>query len=130
MLKFEEIISKFQIVGEITDVKPLGHGTVNHTYEIVCGGEHYVLQEMNHIVFKYPTEVMNNLFLVTEYLHEVIEQEGRDPQLEGLTFIRTKAGNQICLVCSVVCAGDGASGVSAETICKHPFASNVLFKIV
>ena len=49
MLKFEEIISKFQIEGEITDVKPLGHGTVNHTYEIVCGGEHYVLQEMNHI---------------------------------------------------------------------------------
>ena len=42
MLKFEEIISKFQIEGEITDVKPLGHGTVNHTYEIVCGGEHYV----------------------------------------------------------------------------------------
>ena len=72
MLKFEEIISKFQIEGEITDVKPLGHGTVNHTYEIVCGGEHYVLQEMNHIVFKYPTEVMNNLFLVTEYLHDVI----------------------------------------------------------
>ena len=36
------------------------------------------LQEMNHIVFKYPTEVMNNLFLVTEYLHEVIEREGRD----------------------------------------------------
>ena len=29
MLKFEEIISKFQIEGEITDVKPLGHGTVN-----------------------------------------------------------------------------------------------------
>ena len=27
MLKFEEIISKFQIEGEITDVKPLGHGT-------------------------------------------------------------------------------------------------------
>ena len=72
MLKFEEIISKFQIEGEITDVKPLGHGTVNHTYEIVCGGEHYVLQEMNHIVFKYPTEVMNNLFLVTEYLRDAV----------------------------------------------------------
>ena len=95
MLKFEEIISKFQIEGEITDVNPLGHGTVNHTYEIVCGGEHYVLQEMNHIVFKYPTEVMNNLFLVTEYLRDAIEREGRDPELEALTFIRTKAGNQL-----------------------------------
>ncbi|MCD7864485.1 MAG: phosphotransferase [Clostridiales bacterium] len=95
MSQFEEIIRKFQIKGEITGVKPLGHGTVNHTYEIVCGGIHYVLQEMNHFVFKYPTEVMNNLFLVTEYLRDVIEKEGRDPDLETLTFIRTKSGNQL-----------------------------------
>jgi Ser/Thr protein kinase RdoA (MazF antagonist) len=95
MLKFDEIISKFQIEGEITQVKPLGHGTVNHTYEIICGGEHYVLQEMNHFVFKYPTEVMNNLFLVTEYMRDEIEKEGRNPDLETLTFIRTKAGNQL-----------------------------------
>lgn len=95
MIKFEEIISKFQVEGEITEIKPLGHGTVNHTYEILCGGEHYVLQEMNHIVFKYPTEVMNNLFLVTEYLRGEIEKEGKDPQRETLTFIRTKAGNQL-----------------------------------
>lgn len=95
MIRYQDIISKFQIDGEITEVKPLGHGTVNHTFEIVCGGKNYVLQEMNHFVFKYPTEVMNNLFLVTEYLRDVIEKEGRDPDLETLTFIRTKAGNQL-----------------------------------
>ncbi|MCD7980862.1 MAG: aminoglycoside phosphotransferase family protein [Clostridiales bacterium] len=95
MRQFEEIIRKFQIEGEITEVKPLGHGSVNHTFEISCGGDRYVLQEMNHFVFKYPTEVMNNLFLVTEYLRDVIEKEGRDPDLETLTFIRTKAGNQL-----------------------------------
>lgn len=95
MMKFEEIIRKFEISGEITQVKPLGHGKVNHTYEILCGGQYYVLQEMNHFVFKYPTEVMNNLFLVTEYLRDIIEKEGRDPDLETLTFIRTKAGNQL-----------------------------------
>ena len=42
-------------------------------------------------MFKYPTEVMNNLFLVTEYLRDAIEREGRDPELEALTFIRTKS---------------------------------------
>ncbi|MCD7921031.1 MAG: phosphotransferase [Clostridiales bacterium] len=95
MIQFEEIIRKFQIEGEITEVHPLGHGSVNHTYEIVCGGIHYVLQEMNHFIFKYPTDVMNNLFHVTEYLRDIIEREGRDPDLETLTFIRTKAGNQL-----------------------------------
>ncbi len=92
---FEEIIRKFQIEGDITEVEPLGHGTVNRTFAVTCGGEHYVLQEMNRSVFKYPTEVMNNLFLVTEYLRDVIEQEGRDPDLETLTFIRTTSGNQL-----------------------------------
>lgn len=95
MKKFEEIIRKFEVEGEITSVVPLGHGRTNHTYEIVCGGKSYVLQEMNHFVYKYPTEIMNNLFLVTEYLRTVIEQEGRDPDLETLTFIRTRSGNQL-----------------------------------
>ena len=31
----------------------------------------------------------------TEYLRDAIEREGRDPELEALTFIRTKAGNQL-----------------------------------
>ncbi|MCD8364919.1 MAG: phosphotransferase [Clostridiales bacterium] len=95
MSEFEEIIRKFQVEGEITGVRPLGHGAVNHTYEIWCGGEAYVLQEINHIVFRYPVEVMNNLFLVTEYLRKVIEAEGRDPNRETIHFIRTRTGNQL-----------------------------------
>ncbi len=95
MTRFEEVISKFQIEGEITDVIRLGKGTVNRTFAVTCGGEHYVLQEMNHSVYKYPTEVMNNLFLVTDFLRDVIEEEGRDPDLETLHFIKTRSGNQL-----------------------------------
>lgn len=95
MKNFQEIISKFQITGELKEAKVLGHGTVNHTYEVLCGEDYYVLQEMNHVIFKYPTEVINNAFLVTEYLRKQIEKEGGDPESETLTFIRTKAGNQL-----------------------------------
>ena len=95
MMNFDEIIHKFEVEGEVTEVKPLGHGKVNHTYEITCGEKHYVLQEMNHFIFKYPTEVMNNLFLVTEYLRNIIEEEGGNPKRETLTFVRTKFGNQL-----------------------------------
>ena len=65
MTNFQEIMNKFQVNGEVTDVHPLGHGHVNHTFEVVCGGEHNVVQEINHILFKYPVEVVNNQFLVT-----------------------------------------------------------------
>lgn len=95
MTNFQEIMNKFQVEGEVTEVKPLGHGHVNHTFEVICGGKHYVLQEINHILFKYPVEVVNNQFLITEYLREKIAADGGDPKRETLTFIRTEAENQL-----------------------------------
>ncbi len=95
MTNFQEIMNKFQVNGEVTDVHPLGHGHVNHTFEVVCGGEHYVVQEINHILFKYPVEVVNNQFLVTEYLRGKIAADGGEPNRETLTFLRTKDENQL-----------------------------------
>ena len=92
---FSTIVKKFQVTGEVTQIRPLGHGLVNHTFEVVCGGVHYVLQEINHSVFKYPVEVVNNQFQVTEFLREKIAREGGDPQRETLTFIRTLSENQL-----------------------------------
>lgn len=95
MFDFNDIVSKFQVQGDVTEARPLGHGRVNHTFEVVCGGVHYVLQEINHVIFKYPVEVVNNQFLVTEYLRKKISEDGGDPDRETLTFIRTKADNQL-----------------------------------
>lgn len=95
MIRFNDIMSKFAVKGEVTDVSPLGHGRVNHTYEVVCGGEHYVLQEINHMIFRYPVDVVNNLFLVTDYMRDKIREEGGDPERETLTFIRTRDENQL-----------------------------------
>lgn len=95
MLKFEDIIGKFEIEGTPSAVTPLGHGKIHHTWELRCGDSAYVLQEMNHYVYKYPTVVMNNLFLVTEYLRGQIAKEGGDSERETLTFLRTRSGNQL-----------------------------------
>ncbi len=94
-MDFQEIMNQFQIEGKVTEVSALGQGTVNHTYQVICGQVSYVLQEINHVLFKYPIEVMNNLFLVTEYLREKIESDGGNPDRETLTFIRTKDENQL-----------------------------------
>ena len=94
-MEYSDIVKCFQVTGEVTQLKPLGHGLVNHTFEVVCGGTHYVLQEINHSVFKYPVEVVNNQFQVTEFLREKITREHGDPQRETLTFLRTGSGNQL-----------------------------------
>ena len=51
----------------------------------------YVLQRINSNVFKDPQGVMENIFGVTEYLRNVIRQEGGDPDRETLSYIKTKA---------------------------------------
>lgn len=95
MKDFKEIVSKFQVDGEFKEAKPLGHGAINETYEIVCGDDHYVLQEINPVVFRHPADVMSNLFLVTEHLKKKIQEEGGDPKRETLEFIRTKEDNTL-----------------------------------
>ena len=95
MKDFKEIVSQFQIDDVFVSAKPLGHGAINETYEIVCEKDHYVLQEINPVVFRHPADVMSNLFLVTEHLKKKIIEEGGDPRRETLEFIRTKGGNTL-----------------------------------
>ncbi len=95
MKDFKEIVSQFQIGDVFVSAKPLGHGAINETYEIVCEKDHYVLQEINPVVFRHPADVMSNLFLVTEHLKKKIIEEGGDPRRETLEFIRTKGGNTL-----------------------------------
>ncbi len=92
---FQEIVSQFQIQEEVLSARALGHGAINETYEVVCREHHYVLQEINPIVFKHPSDMMKNLFLVTEHLRKKIIAAGGDPERETLEFIRTRAGNTL-----------------------------------
>ena len=43
-------------------------------------------------VFKNPDQVMDNIFGVTEYLRNIIRQEGGDLDREALSYIKTKSG--------------------------------------
>lgn len=92
MMDFKAIVEKFQIDDVFVEARPLGNGAINATYEIICENDHYVLQEINRFVFRHPADVMHNLFLVTDYLREVIKEEGGDPTRETLEYIRTKEG--------------------------------------
>ena len=78
-------------------VKPFGEGHINETYAVympVDGEDElcYILQRVNNNVFKDPAGVMENIFRVTEYLRNVIREEGGDPDRETLAAIKTKNG--------------------------------------
>ena len=94
----EDVVYAFGFGPQCSYVKPFGEGHINETYAVYMPGQDgkevplYVLQRININVFKNPDQVMDNIFGVTEYLRNIIRQEGGDLDRETLSYIKTKDG--------------------------------------
>lgn len=83
-----EIVRNFAI--DVT-VEAYGNGHINDTY-IADSEPRYILQRINHAIFKEPDKVMSNIVGVTEFLKAKIIAAGGDPTRETLSVIKTKDG--------------------------------------
>lgn len=99
----DEVIAQFQTEGSLVKRVPYGNGHINDTFLVTCeiqegmaagrpntGTRQYILQKMNHSVFKRPDQLMENVANVTEYLRKTIVLQGGDPDRETLNVIKTK----------------------------------------
>ena len=95
--KIEEAIAQFAIQGSLKEKIPYGNGHINDTflltYEVEGGEKQYILQRMNHNIFKNPQQLMQNMVNVTEYLSRAIQEQGGDPQRETLNIVKTSSGD-------------------------------------
>ena len=82
-----DIMSCFDI---IDGASPYGDGHINDTYITSTTAPRYILQRINHEVFKKPEDVMENIVNVTEFLKKKIAQNGGNPKRETLSVIYTK----------------------------------------
>lgn len=95
----EDAVYAFGFGPQCSYVKPFGEGHINETYAVYMPDQHgndiplFVLQRININVFKNPDQVMDNIFGVTEYLRNIIRQEGGDLDRESLSYIKTKSGD-------------------------------------
>ncbi len=100
-MKESLIVAKFEVDGEVISAIPYGSGHINDTrlVTMIDGEEEkrYILQRINHNVFKNPAQLMENYVGVTSYLREVIEKDGGDPMRETLNVIKTKDGKNFYL---------------------------------
>jgi Ser/Thr protein kinase RdoA (MazF antagonist) len=48
-------------------VTPYGSGLINHTWKIAADGKEYILQWVNHKVFKAPENIAHNIGLIADY---------------------------------------------------------------
>lgn len=94
----EKIAPMFRIEGTLTEAVPYGSGHINDTVRLTCTlnngrTKRYILQRMNHEIFKKPRELMENIMNVTSFLRNKIIQNGGDPDRETLNVIRTVDGD-------------------------------------
>ncbi len=94
---FTEIGRHFRFEGDFVEAIPYGFGHINDTYAVSfrksSGMVHrYILQRVNHFVFRNPEGLMQNIAAVTGHLRKKIIAAGGDPERETLTLIPTVDG--------------------------------------
>ena len=92
----KKALEQFAIDGSVKEIRPYGNGHINDTFLAVFqsgdGEKRYILQRMNHNIFKNPPLLMENVVGVTDYLRKAILTQGGDPDRETLNVVRTLEG--------------------------------------
>lgn len=87
------LVSNFKIRGSYESGAPYGSGHINDTFLIKTSEKEmpdYILQRVNHNVFKNVPALMENVNRVTIHIRKkLLEIPGSDPEREGLTLINT-----------------------------------------
>lgn len=91
--KLNEIVFQFVEKNDNTEVKPLGAGHINDSFKVASGDTEYVLQRINHEIFKDVPELQNNILRVTTHVRKKLEERKvSDIERKVLNFIPTHDG--------------------------------------
>ena len=87
-----QIVTQFDIRGNILDVKPLGNGLINDTFKVhTDGADDYVLQRINNAIFKDVELLQHNIECATAHIRKKLEAAGEaDIDRKVLRFIPCK----------------------------------------
>jgi len=102
--ELHDIFSAFKAEGKMASARPFGSGHINDTYRVTTdAGKHYLLQRINHSVFRDVPGLIDNIVHVTDHLKQKLGQmHGAKSEREvlaliaagnGLFFTKDVAGN-------------------------------------
>ena len=77
---FNTIIEEFSLKGTLSSIYPLSSGNINDTYIMTTDDDgferQYIVQRINHLVFKNPIEVAENVCKVTDHIEKKLLESG------------------------------------------------------
>ena len=90
--KLKMIAGRFEIAGNITEIRPLGNGLINDTFLVVTDGpDNYVLQRINQSIFRDVDLLQHNIDCVTRHIRGKLEAAGEtDIDRKVLRFLPEK----------------------------------------
>jgi len=92
----KSIVEQFDIQGTVTSVKPLGAGHINDSYKVATAlaeTPDYVLQRINHYIFKNVDALQDNILRVTDHIRSKLATAGiKDVENRVLRLAPAKGG--------------------------------------
>ena len=92
MKNLNDIVLQFDLTGQVDSINPLGNGLINDTYKVTTvGGPSYVLQRINHNIFRDVDLLQDNIVKVTSHIRRKLEAEGaQEVGRKVLSFVQLK----------------------------------------
>ncbi|WP_080903489.1 phosphotransferase enzyme family protein [Parabacteroides sp. Marseille-P3160] len=90
-----QILTNFKIDEPLASAEPFGNGHINDTLKVKTaqGETKYILQRINHLIFKNVDMLQHNIQTVTEHIREKLEARNTpDIDRKVLTFLPTRDG--------------------------------------
>jgi len=95
------VAAQFQFDGEVLDYKPFGNGHLHDTFLVRTGNAHppglFVLQRINHLAFKNPPLLMENISRISGHLRKKLASRYAEEELARrvLTVVPTRDGRDL-----------------------------------
>ena len=91
--KLECICNTFKIESKVNSIIPYGSGHINDTFKVATVNRNYLLQRVNHNIFKNVDGLTGNIIKVTRHLRNKTQND--KSQIKVLTSIETENGDFI-----------------------------------
>ncbi len=90
------VAANFNLAGRLIRSESFGSGHINDTYRLTCEQDgrqiHYILQRINHQVFKNPPAMMENIRRVTNHIRRKLQEQQNKLASRQLVVIDTNDG--------------------------------------